>query len=171
LYFCLHLRSLNRTTLRSVHCRKVISKLRDYNWRLRRERVNQWRNSSHTYKDNSTVHLINIATIIILVSCFIYLVSIATFSTLVIFFSLLLLKRTLTLQILLLLLLLRVLFLLRRFIPIWNARMVSNISSISPLKEFCLNSRAYNIPSKSRDRCMKRKNRDKNGIPWVRDCK
>jgi len=62
LYFCLFLRSLNRTTLRSVYCKKAIIKLRNYNWGLRRECVNQWRNSGHTCKGNSAVYLIVIAT-------------------------------------------------------------------------------------------------------------
>ena len=32
----------------------------------------------------------------------------------------------------------------------WNTRMTSSISGISPLREFCLNDRIYNIPSKIR---------------------
>jgi len=37
-YFCLYLRFSNKTTLRSVYCRKVISKSRGCSWRLKRER-------------------------------------------------------------------------------------------------------------------------------------
>jgi len=47
----------------------------------------------------------------------------------------------------------------------WNARMVSNISGVSLPREFCLNSRTYNILSKVRDKHMKRKNRGRDGIP------
>jgi len=87
--------------------------------------------------------------------------SIATLFVLVIFlFSLLLLKRALTLQ---LLLLLGVFFPLREFITMWNTRMASSINSVSPPKEFCLDSRMYNISGKVRDRCMGEKNRGKNG--------
>jgi len=70
---------LNRTTLRSVHYKKAISKLRNYNWGLRRVCVNQWRNSGHTCKGNNAVYLIDVTIIIILISCFICLVSISTF--------------------------------------------------------------------------------------------
>ena len=88
--------------------------------------------------------------------------SIATFFVSVIFlFSLLLLKKTLTLQ---LLLLLRVLFPLRRFIPIWNARIASGIDDISLHKEFHLNSRIYIIPDKIRDKCMGEKDRGTNEV-------
>ena len=108
------------------------------------------------------VYQANIAAIIILVSYFICLVGITTFFALVtLLFPLLLLRRTLTLQ---LLLLLEVLFPLREFITIWNTRIMNNISTISLSREFCLNSRIYNIPSKVRDRCMKRENRHRDRI-------
>jgi len=64
----------------------MISKLKDYNWRLRMERINWWRNSGHTCKDNSTVCLIDVTAIIILVSYFICLVSIAIFLSQLLFF-------------------------------------------------------------------------------------
>ena len=150
-------------------CRKVISKSRNYDWKLRRMGVSWWRNSGHTCKDNSTFCLVDITTVIILISYFICWVSITTLFVLVIFlFSLLLLKRTLTLQ---LLLLLGVLFPLKRFIPTWNAKMASGISDVSPPEEFCLNSRIYNIIGKIRDRYIEEKNRDRNEVPWVRDCR
>ena len=162
LHFCLYLRSLNRTTLRSVCCKKAISKLRDCNWRFRKERVNQWRNGSYACKYNSTVCLIDIAVIIILVFYFICLVDITIFfASVTLLFSLLLLRRTLTLQ---LLLLLEVLFPLRRFISIWNARIVGSISGVSLPREFCLNSIMYNILSKVRDRHMRRKNKGRDRI-------
>ena len=124
-----------------------------------REEVNQQRNTSYTCKDNSIIYLIDIATIITLVSYFFCLVGIATLFTLVILlFSPLLLKRTLILQlllllqILLLLLLLRVLFLLRQSISIWNIRVVGSISGISSPREFCLDNKTYNILSEIGDR-------------------
>ena len=90
------------------------------------------------------------------------LVSITTLFVSVIFlFSFLLLKRVLTSQ---LLLLLGVLFPLREFIPIWNARMVSSVSSVSLPREFCLNSKKYNILDKIRDGCMREKNRGGNVV-------
>ena len=126
-----------------------------------------WRDSSHAYKDNSTIYLVNITTVIILVFYFICLISITTIFVLVIFlFPLLLLKRALTLQ---LLLLLGVLSLLRRFIPIWNTRMVSSISSVSLPREFYLDSRIYNIPDKIWDKCMEGKDKGRNRVLWVRD--
>ena len=113
LYFCLYLRFLNRITLGNMYYRKMISKSRDYNWRLRRKRVNWWINSGHAYKGNNTICLVDVTTVIILVFYFICLVSIAILFPLVtLLSSLLLLRKTLTLQ---LLLLLRVLFLLREF--------------------------------------------------------
>jgi len=75
-------------------------------------------------------------------------------------FSLLLLKRTLTLW----LLLLGVFFSLREFISMWNARIVGGISSVSSPINLYLDSRIYNIPYKIRDRCIRRKNKGKNGI-------
>ena len=45
-----------------------------------------------------------------------------------------------------------------------NTRIASNISSISLPREFYLNNRAYNIPSKIINEHIKRKNRDKNKI-------
>ena len=169
LHFCLYLRSLNGTTLRSMCYRKVISKSKNYDWRFRKKRVNWWRYSSYACKGNNTVYLVDIAIVIILVPYFICLVSIAIFFVLVIFlFSLLLLKRILTLQ---LLLLLRVLFPLRRFIPTWNARMTSGISSVSLSREFHLNSRMYNILGKIRDVYMEENDRGRNRVLWVRDCK
>ena len=98
LYFCLYLRFLNRITLRNMYYRKMISKSRDYNWRLKRVRVNWWRDSGYACKDNSTIYLVDVTAVVILVSYFICLMSIATLFTLVIFlFPLLLLKRALTL--------------------------------------------------------------------------
>ena len=97
-HFCLYLRSSNKITLRSMCYRKTISKSRNYDWRLRRERVDWWRDISYACKDNSIICLVDIAAIIILVSYFICLVSIVIFFALVIFlFSLLLLKRAFTL--------------------------------------------------------------------------
>ena len=46
----------------------------------------------------------------------------------------------------------------------WNTRMASSINSVSPPKEFCLDSRMYNISGKVRDRCMGEKNRGRNGV-------
>jgi len=65
----------------------------------------------------------------------------------------------------------KVLFSLRGFIPIWNARIVSSISVVSLSREFCLNSRVYNIQSKVRDGPIREKNKGRNGISWVRDCR
>ena len=149
-----------------MHCKKMISKLKNYDWRFRRERVNWWRDSGYAYKGNSTICLVDVAAIIILVFYFICLVSIATLFTLVIFFLLLLLKRALTLQ---LLLLLEVLFPLRGFISTWDARIANSISSVSPPREFCLNKRMYNIPDKIRDGYMKENDRGGNRIPQVRN--
>ena len=53
----------------------------------------------------------------------------------------------------------------------WNARIVSSISGVSLPREFCLNSRVYNIQSKVRDGPIREKNRGRNGISWVRDCR
>jgi len=39
-------------------------------------------------------------------------------------------------------------FLLKLFVPIWNARVVDSVGGISFLREFCLDGRTYNIPSK-----------------------
>ena len=162
LHFCLCLRFSNRTTLRSMYYKKTISKLRNYNWKLRRECVDWWRDSGYACKGNSTICLVDVAIVIILVSYFICLMSIATFFALVIFiFPLLLLKRALTLQ---LLLLLEVLSPLRRFIPIWDARIVNSISGISLPRKFCLNSRIYNIPNKIWDICIEEKDRDRNKV-------
>jgi len=47
----------------------------------------------------------------------------------------------------------------------WNAKIASSISSVSPLREFYLNSKIYNILDKIRDRCIRGKNRDGNGVP------
>ena len=152
-----------------MHCKKMISKLKNYDWRLRRERVNWWRDSGYACKSNSTICLVDVAAIIILVFYFIRLVSIATLFTLVIFlFLLLLLKRALTLQ---LLLLLEVLFPLRGFISTWDARIAKSISSVSPPREFCLNKRMYNIPDKIRDWYMEENDRGGNGILQVRNCR
>jgi len=46
----------------------------------------------------------------------------------------------------------------------WNVRVAGSISSISLLREFCLNDRTYNILSKIRDGYIRRKKRDRNGI-------
>ena len=43
--------------------------------------------------------------------------------------------------------------------------MVSSISSVSLSREFCLNNRAYNILSKIRDKCIRKRNKDRNKIP------
>ena len=89
--------------------------------------------------------------------------NIATSFVLVIFlFPLLLLKRALTLQ---LLLLLGVLFLLRGFIPMWNARIANSISSIILSREFCLNGKMYNILGKVRDKYMGERDKGRNRIP------
>jgi len=60
--------------------------------------------------------------------------------------------------------LLGVLFPLREYISIWNTRMINSISSISLLREFCLNGRIYNILNKIGDKYIKRKKRDRNTI-------
>ena len=47
----------------------------------------------------------------------------------------------------------------------WNVRMASSISNVSLLREFCLNSRIYNILGKIRDRYMRGKDRGGNRVP------
>ena len=42
--------------------------------------------------------------------------------------------------------------------------MASNINSVSLSREFCLDSRTYNILDKVRDRCMGGKDRGGNGV-------
>ena len=46
----------------------------------------------------------------------------------------------------------------------WDAKMVSSTSSISPPRELCLNSRMYNISGKVRNRCIEGKDRDRDRV-------
>jgi len=53
----------------------------------------------------------------------------------------------------------------------WNAKMASSISGVSLPREFCLDSRIYNILGKIRDRYMKGEDRGRNRVLQVRDCR